>query len=69
MNESNGSVIVIDTRHLTYTVDEVAALLNISRGSAYEHVRAGRIPAERLGRSWRISRKRFHAWLDGEAAA
>lgn len=61
--------VVIDTALLTYTVDEVAHLLRISRGAAYEHVREGRIPAERLGRSWRISRKRFHAWLDGQEAA
>ncbi len=55
---------MIDTTGLTYTVDEVARLLNISRGAAYQHVRNGVIPAERLGRSWRIPRKRFHAWLD-----
>ncbi|MBN9096863.1 MAG: helix-turn-helix domain-containing protein [Pseudonocardia sp.] len=59
----------IDTKCLTYTVDEVAYLLNISRGAAYQHVRDGVIPAERMGRSWRIPRKRFHAWLDGRAAA
>ena len=59
----------IDTRQLTYTVDEVAYLLNISRNAAYEHVRGGVIPAERLGRSWRISRKRFQAWLDGQKEA
>jgi excisionase family DNA binding protein len=58
---------MIDTAGLTYTVEEVARLLNISRGAAYQHVREGRIPAERLGRSWRIPRKRFHAWLDGRA--
>ena len=59
--------LTIDTAALTYTVEEVARLLNISRGAAYQHVRDGRIPAERLGRSWRIPRKRFHAWLDGRA--
>jgi excisionase family DNA binding protein len=35
---------------LTLTVDEVAALLRISRGAAYEAVRQGTIPALRLGR-------------------
>lgn len=58
----------IDTAGLTYTVEEVARLLNISRGAAYQHVRDGLIPAERLGRSWRIPRTRFHAWLDGRSA-
>jgi excisionase family DNA binding protein len=61
--------VLIDTKRLTYTVDEVAYLLNLSRGIAYQHVRDGVIPAERVGRRWLIPRKRFHAWLDGQAAA
>ena len=69
MNGPTSVVAVIDTALLTYTVEEVASMLRISRGAAYEHVRAGHIPAERLGRSWRIPRTRFHAWLDGKAAA
>ncbi len=50
---------------LTYTVDEVAALLGVARGLAYEGVRNGSIPATRVGRRWLIPRRRFHAWLDG----
>jgi excisionase family DNA binding protein len=50
---------------LTYSVDEVAALLGIARGVAYESVRNGEIPATRVGRRWLVPRKRFHAWLDG----
>lgn len=45
---------VIDTARLTYTVDEVAYLLNLSRGIAYQYVRDGVIPAERIGRRWLI---------------
>jgi excisionase family DNA binding protein len=60
---------VIDTARLTYTVDEVAHLLNLSRGHTYQYVRDGVIPAERVGRRWLIPRKRFHAWLDGRAVA
>lgn len=37
---------------LTYTVDEVAHLLNLSRGITYQYVREGVIPAERIGRRW-----------------
>lgn len=39
---------------LTLTVLEVAALLQISRGSAYEAVRSGQIPSVRFGRSIRV---------------
>ena len=51
---------------LTYTVDEVAALLGIARGKAYEHVRAGDIPSIRMGKRYLIPRERFHAWLNRE---
>lgn len=60
-----GSVPMIDPNRLTYTVDEAAYLLDLSRGAAYQAVREGTIPAERVGRRWIIPRKRFHAWLDG----
>jgi excisionase family DNA binding protein len=56
---------VIDTVRLTYTVEEVAHLLNLSRGITYASLRDGTIPAERVGRRWVISRRRLHAWLDG----
>ncbi|MCF7550903.1 helix-turn-helix domain-containing protein [Pseudonocardia sp. WMMC193] len=59
---------IIDTARLTYTVEQVATLLDLSRGIAYQHVRDGVIPAQRVGRRWLISRRRFHAWLDGQAA-
>lgn len=55
----------IDTARLTYTVDEVARLLNLSRGVTYQYVREGLIPAERIGRRWLVPRKRLHDWLDG----
>jgi excisionase family DNA binding protein len=52
---------------LTYTVEEVAAMLGTARSATYEAVREGRIPAVRLGRRWLIPRERFHAWLNGAA--
>ena len=42
---------------LVLTVDEVAELLRISRGSAYEAVRTGQIPSVRIGRRIIISRQ------------
>jgi excisionase family DNA binding protein len=69
MTTGTADAMVIDTNRLIYTVEEVAYLLNLSRGIAYQHVRDGVIPAERVGRRWLIPRKRFHAWLDGRAAA
>jgi excisionase family DNA binding protein len=48
----------------TYTLDEVAAMLGISRGHCYEQARAGAIPGViTLGRRIMVSRSRFDAWL------
>ena len=43
----------------TYTVDEVAALLGISRTSAYEFVKRGEVKFVKIGVSIRISKKSF----------
>lgn len=56
---------VADVVHLTYTVDEVAHLLSLSRSGTYALLRDGTIPGERVGRRWVITRRRLHAWLDG----
>ena len=52
----------------TYTVDEVAEVLGVSRGVAYDQVREGTIPALRLGKRWVIPVARFDDWLSGGAA-
>ncbi len=49
----------------TYTVTEAATVLGISRTSAYERVRAGDLPALRLGRRIVITRAVVDAMLDG----
>jgi excisionase family DNA binding protein len=46
------------------TVPQAAARLGISVGLAYELVRAGEIPAKRLGRRWVVPQARFAAWLN-----
>lgn len=38
----------------TLTVEEVAELLGIGRGTAYDAVRGGTIPAKRVGRRWLV---------------
>jgi len=43
-------------QRLTYTVEEAGDLLGISRGSAYNLVRTGEIPALRMGRRLLVSR-------------
>ncbi len=47
-----------------YTVRQVAARLGLGASLAYALVRAGKIPARRLGRRWIVPRNLFHAWLN-----
>jgi len=50
----------------TYTVDEVAVLLQISRSKAYELCRQGLFKTIKVGRSVRVSKLSFDEWLDNQ---
>lgn len=47
-----------------YTVDEIAAILNIGRTTAYLLVKEGHFKTVRIGNAIRISKKSFDEWLD-----
>jgi len=46
------------------TVSEVASLLKLSESTVYTMVRAGDIPAVKLGNQWRVSETRLDEWLE-----
>ena len=46
------------------TVSEVASLLKLSESTVYTMVRAGAIPAVKLGNQWRVSETRLDEWLE-----
>lgn len=52
----------------TYTVEEAAAVLGISRGSAYAAVNRGEIPSVRINRRLLVPRGRLHQLLNAEPA-
>ena len=47
----------------TFTVDDVAKILGISRGLAYESARRGDFPVIRIGKRLLIPRAAFEGWL------
>jgi excisionase family DNA binding protein len=57
------------TRRSTYTVEEVAHILGISRTIAYESVRRGEIEARRFGRRVVIPTVVIDRLLDNDRAA
>ncbi|MBQ7930024.1 MAG: helix-turn-helix domain-containing protein [Clostridia bacterium] len=48
----------------TYTVDEIAKILNIGRTTAYALVKEGHFKIVRIGSAIRISKQSFDEWLD-----
>lgn len=48
----------------TYTVDDIARILNIGRTSAYILVKEGHFKIVRIGNVIRNSKKSFDAWLN-----
>ena len=54
---------------LVLTPIDIAAVLGISRNTAYEVIHSKGFPAFRVGKQYRVSRERFLTWLDSETAA
>lgn len=53
---------------LVLTPMDIAAVLGISRNTAYELIHSAGFPVFRVGAQYRISRERFQVWLDSQAA-
>ena len=53
----------MDEEKLTLTVNEVARVLGISRGLAYEMVRTGKIPSIRFGKRVLVPRQALERLL------
>jgi excisionase family DNA binding protein len=51
----------------TLTVDQVAKRLGISRALAFRGVRAGEIPAVRIGHRWLVPKVAFERMLERRA--
>jgi excisionase family DNA binding protein len=55
---------VIDETFLT--TEEVLAYLQVNLRTVYRLIKAGKIPAVRVGRQWRFRRRDIDAWLDSQ---
>lgn len=50
------------------TTEEVIAYLRVNARTVYRLIRAGSLPAVRVGRQWRIRREDLDRWLDAGRA-
>ena len=55
-----------EQQHEYLKVPEVAEILRVARSRAYELVADGEIPAVKIGRSVRVSRKELDRWLEDQ---
>lgn len=55
---------ITNSEKKTYTVDEIAAQLDISMKSAYALIRRGHFHFVRAGRAIRVSKESFDRWLN-----
>jgi len=57
-----------DTIAPIMTVQEVAAYLRLSMATVYKLAQARKIPATKIGRTWRFSRQLVDEWVRQQAA-
>ena len=55
-----------DELPLVLTPMDIAAVLGISRNTAYELLHSKSFPAFRVGKQLRVTRERFLIWLDSK---
>lgn len=48
------------------TTEEVLAYLHVNLRTVYRLIKAGKIPAVRVGRQWRFRKRDIDAWLDAQ---
>jgi excisionase family DNA binding protein len=58
---------VDEQQHEYLKVPEAAKVLRIARSRAYELVADGEIPAVKIGRSVRVSRRELDRWLEDKS--
>jgi excisionase family DNA binding protein len=54
------------TEETFLTTDEVLEYLQVNLRTVYRLIKAGKLPAVRVGRQWRFRRSDIDAWLEGE---
>lgn len=46
-----------------YTLDEVADILKVTKRTLYNHVKAGKLSAVKMGKYWRVSEESLQAFI------
>jgi excisionase family DNA binding protein len=46
-----------------FTLDEVADILKVTKRTLYNYVKAGKLPAVKIGKYWRVSEESLQAFI------
>ena len=49
-----------------FTVQEVATYLRMKPVTIYKHAKAGKLPAFKVGASWRFKKSTIDRWISGQ---
>ena len=63
MTAAEGLIEIVAERREAWTVPQLAKLLSLSKGEIYEQVKAGKLPAIKIGTSIRLCPKLTSQWL------
>ncbi len=66
MNESDRVGINFPNDEIFLTTEEVLEYLQVNLRTVYRLIKAGKIPAVRVGRQWRFRKRDIDAWLDAQ---
>ena len=59
----------LSTDEVFLTTEEVLEYLQVNLRTVYRLIKAGKIPAVRVGRQWRFRKRDIDAWLDSQRPA
>ena len=46
-----------------FTLDEVADILKVTKRTLYNYIKAGKLPAVKIGKYWRVSEESLQAFI------
>src|SRR5512145_1852325 len=62
----SGKVLLIPMEEGFLTTEEVLEYLQVNLRTVYRLIKAGKIPAVRVGRQWRFRKRDIDAWLESQ---
>lgn len=53
----------LEQRPIVYNLDEVAEILQVTRRTIYNHLKAGNLKAVKIGKYWKVSKENLQEFI------